>query len=183
MILLCAHCGKSYDAAGLEGGSVVQCACGDWLSVPEADALTGASMIGAYVERWAAACGTTAEALAVDGGWEFIAGSAQVRIQHDAEDDSLTVYSTLLVVPEQAAQRLPLFTKLLELNYRRTGEARFALADSEVLVTFTRPTQGLDFHEFQRAIEEVARTADDYDDELQTEYGDAEPSQLPDNEL
>jgi hypothetical protein len=123
-----------------------------------------------FVARWAGSCDTTAEALAAAGGWEFVAGSAVVRIEHDAEQSRLTIRSAVMPLPEAESQRLALFEKLLRLNYHQTGEARFAVDGDEVIVTFTRPTLGLDYHEFQQAVEQVAAAADDFDDELRREF-------------
>jgi hypothetical protein len=63
-----------------------------------------------------------------------------------------------------------LFRRVLTLNYRSTGEARFALRGEDVAVTFTRSAIGLDYIEFLHAVESVCRTADDYDDELREAF-------------
>ena len=173
MILQCANCERHYDAGTLERGNVVRCECGDLLVVPDPEQLEAAAMLGEYLERWAQDFGKTADSLKVDGGWEFIAGSVVVRIAHDEAEQTISIESILLPIPEDEDRRLSLFSRLLELNHRRTGEARFAIHGGQVTVTFTRPTLGLDYLEFQRAVEEVARTADDYDDELSAEFGAA----------
>jgi hypothetical protein len=174
MIVQCARCGSEYDAGQLAAGSSVQCQCGDLLCVPAADDLERPEVVQQFVERWARSCDTTAEALAVDGGWEFLAGSAEVRIEHDAEEATLTIRSDVMALPADAAHRAALLEKLLRLNYQQTGEARFAIDGEEVIITFTRPTLGLDFHEFTQAVDQVAATADDFDDELRREFGEAE---------
>src|SRR5690606_39056784 len=142
------------------------CQCGDLLSVPAAEDLENPEVLQQFVERWARSCDTTADALAVDGGWEFLSGSAEVRIEHDAEQGSVTILSRVMPVPQSPERRPALYEKLLHLNYLQTGEARFALDQGEVIVTFTRPMLGLDYHEFLRAVEQVAAAADDFDEEL-----------------
>jgi hypothetical protein len=178
MIVDCIHCGRQYDAAGVSSGSAIACQCGDLLAVAVPEELEGEEVVKQFIERWAKSCDTTAEALAVEAGWEFIAGSAAIRIDHDAAAGSLTIRSSLLPLPEDASARLALFERLLQLNFQQTGEARFAIADAEVIVTFTRPTLGLDYHEFRQAVEQVARTADDFDDELRQEFLGAPASEI-----
>jgi hypothetical protein len=170
MILDCAHCGRQYDASQIAPGGAVACACGDLLAVPGPEELEDDAVVKQFVERWARTCDTTPDALAVEGGWEFIAGSAAIRIEHDTQAATLTIRASLMPLPDGESPRLALYQRLLELNYRDTGEARFAVADGEVIVTFTRPTLGLDYHEFQQAVEQVARTADDFDDELRLQF-------------
>ena len=182
MIVDCAHCGRQYDVGQLTAGQAVACECGDLLCVPSPEELEGPQVVEKFVERWAEACDTSAGALAVEGGWEFIAGSVEVRVEHDDEAATITIRSALLPVPQEPSRRAALFEKLLHLNHRQTGEARFAVAEGEVLVTFTRPTLGLDYHEFQQAVEQVARVADDYDDELLGEFGE-QPIDLADDEV
>lgn len=183
MILDCTHCGREYDVGQLEAGATVACACGDLLCVPAIEDLEQAGVVRQFVERWANSCDTTAAALAVDGGWEFLAGSAAVLIQHNAQTAVITIRSSLLPLPEDAGLRLALYEKLLRLNYQQTGEARFAIDGNEVIVTFTRPTLGLDYHEFQQAVAEVAATADDFDDELRREFSPADEAQISDDDV
>lgn len=183
MILDCTHCGREYDAGQLEAGAAVACACGDFLCVPSVEDLEQAEVVKQFVERWANSCDTTADALAVEGGWEFLAGSAAVRIEHDAQSAVLTIRSTVLPLPADAATRLALYEKLLRLNYQQTGEARFAIDGADVIVTFSRPTLGLDYHEFQQAVAQVAATADDFDDELRREFAGEEETNLSDDEV
>jgi hypothetical protein len=183
MIVACAHCRREYDVGHLPPGAAVSCECGDLLCVPAAEDLEQPEVVRQFVERWAKSCDTTAGALAADGGWEFVAGSAVVRIEHDALEATLTIRSSVMPLPDEPSQRLALYEKLLRLNYHQTGEARFAIDEGEVIVTFTRPTLGLDYHEFQQAVEEVAATADDFDDELRREFGGQEEVDLAEDEV
>jgi hypothetical protein len=166
VILCCERCGRRYDAAELEPGRAARCLCGDLLARPDMSELDQGRLVEQYVARWAEASGTKAEALAVGGGWEFIAEGTPVRVEHDAELAAVTFRSAPWPLPEAAERRLALCEQLLAWNDRRTGQARFALADGEAVATFTRPVLGLDYHEFQRAVEEVARAADDFDEEI-----------------
>ena len=95
----------------------------------------------------------------------------------------LTIDSTILTLPDHLPAEPDLLRRLLELNHRATGEARFALVGRNVVVTFTRPTLGLDYEEFETAITAVTRTADDYDDQLQAEFLSTLQPDLPEIEL
>lgn len=67
MIVTCANCGEHYDAAGLAAGAALACACGDRICIASAEELE-AAVVKQYIERYATACGTTADALATEGG-------------------------------------------------------------------------------------------------------------------
>lgn len=183
MLLRCAQCESHYDASGLEPGTVVTCPCGDVLLVPDLEGVEEAVLIENYMRRLATEEGVKLEDLSRGDGWELQRGSARVRLDYCQPEDRLTIESTILPVPNDPAKQPRLFRRILELNYRSTGEARFALRGNEVLVTFTRSALGLDYVEFVHAVESVCRTSDDYDDELRSAFLESGPEIQTDEEI
>ncbi len=123
-------------------------------------------MVSKYVQRLVAEEGIKLGSVASADRWIFQRGSARIEIAFDAQDNDLTVESVIMPLPDAAARRHALYERVLELNHRSTGEARFAIRAGDLIVTFTRDVIGMDYLEFQSAIASVSRTADDYDDEL-----------------
>jgi hypothetical protein len=170
MILSCGRCHAQYDTSGREPGTFVICACGDVLVVPQLEFMEATLMIAKYVQRLAVEEGIKLDAVVPANRWEFQRGSARIGVAFDAKDNSLTVESVIMPLPGDPACRHGLFEKVLELNHRSTGEARFAVSAGDLIVTFTRDITGMDYLEFQSAIASVSRTADDYDDELRGNF-------------
>jgi len=170
MILECAQCKRLYDASGSEPGTPVACDCSDVLLVPDLDTMEGDVLIENYMKRLAREEGFSPEQISRGEGWELQRGSARIHVDYDKDDDLLTIESAILPMPHDNAMRARLFQRVLELNHRSTGEARFAILATQVVVTFTRSAAGLDYAEFHRAIESVCRTADDYDEELRSQF-------------
>jgi hypothetical protein len=170
MIVACNRCGRQYDVTMLATGTGVSCECGDVLIVPAPRDATGGKLIECYLERLAKETGINLSDAKVADGWQFLYGSARIRLRL-AADDRLVIESTIMAVPGDASAREKLFRKLLELNRDGTGEARFALSGNEVIVTFARSTLGLDYEEFLSAAQSVCRAADDHDDMLRKEFG------------
>jgi T3SS (YopN, CesT) and YbjN peptide-binding chaperone 1 len=183
MVLRCTQCYSLYDASGLEPGTAVTCQCGDALLVAELEAMEGAVLIENYMRRLATDEGLKLEDLSRGDGWELQRGSARVRLDYAPKEEQLTIESTILSLPADAAKQPRLFRRILELNYRATGEARFALRGDEVVVTFTRSVIGLGYVEFLHAVESVCRTADDYDDELRSAFLESAPEIQTDEEI
>jgi len=170
MILSCGRCHAQYDVSDKEPGAFVSCTCGDVLVVPQLDCTEAGPMISKYVQRLAADEGAKLDSTSPDGHWEFRRGSARIEIAFDPRDATLTIESAVMPLPADAAQRNLLFARVLELNHRSTGEARFATRGGELIVTFTRDVTGLDYVEFVSAVASVSRTSDDYDDELRATF-------------
>jgi hypothetical protein len=184
MILRCGHCDSQFDVSGLEPRTFVRCTCGDVLVVPELEYMEASAMIGKYVERLAAEEGIKLGSAAPANRWVFQRGSARIEIAFDVQDNDVTVESVIMPLPHDAARLQALYQKVLELNHRSTGEARFAIRGGELIVTFTRDVAGMDYVEFQSAIACVSRTADDYDDELRRAFlGEATTSDDDDEEV
>lgn len=170
MIIECRKCRSLYDLAAEEPNLAFRCRCGDVLMVPDPDAIGETSMFREFVKRIAEEEGLPLQAASDPTRWEFQRGSARIVLEHDETDHDFTVESLILPVPQSPTKQKALFRKVLELNYRHTGEARFALRNDGLVVTFTRSTAGLDYIEFRSAIESVSRTSDDYDDELRADF-------------
>jgi hypothetical protein len=170
MILCCGHCSARFDVSGCEPGTFVSCSCGDVLVIPELDSVEALVMIGKYVRRLAAEEGITLSSDAPADRWVFQRGSARIEVLFTPQDNALTVEAVIMALPDDGARRHALYHRVLELNHRATGEARFAIRSDALIVTFTRDVAGLDYIEFRSAVASVSRTADDYDDELRAAF-------------
>ncbi|MBD2102088.1 YbjN domain-containing protein [Leptolyngbya sp. FACHB-261] len=102
--------------------------------------------------------------------WKFKYGSVEVFVQltGETDDDTLTVWSSILKLPAKDESRLT--RKLLEMNWVDTYEARFGIFNDEVVVLATRTVADLSPGEISRAITVVATIADDHDEVLQAEF-------------
>jgi len=100
-------------------------------------------------------------------------------MNHDASENNITVFGDLLQLPQEEVKQCDLYQRVLKLNFHATGEARFALAGESLVVCFSRPTLGMDYHEFQHAVAAVAQVANDFDEELAEEFSDV---YVPDEE-
>ncbi|MDF5717240.1 MAG: YbjN domain-containing protein [Rhizonema sp. NSF051] len=105
--------------------------------------------------------------------WKFKYGSVEVFVQltGKTDEDSLTVWSTVLKLPAKDESRL--MRQLLEMNCSSTFEARFGIIENQVVVISTRTLAELSPGEVSRLITIVATIADNNDDALQLEFGAA----------
>lgn len=105
--------------------------------------------------------------------WKFQYGSVEVFVQLTGETDNdlLTVWANVLKLP--AKDESSLMRKLLEMNWSGTFETCFSIHDNRVLVSSQRTVADLHPGEISRIITLVANIADDNDDILQTEFGEA----------
>jgi hypothetical protein len=92
-----------------------------------------------------------------------------VQLTGTTDEDTITVWSTVLKLPAKDEPRLLRY--LLELNCSSTLEARFGIIDSQVVVISTRTLAELSPGEVSRLITIVATIADDNDEALQSEFG------------
>jgi len=102
--------------------------------------------------------------------WKFRYGTVEVFVQLTglSDEDTLTVWSTVLPLPVKDEPRL--LRHLLEMNWLTTLEARFAIVDNQVVVLATRSLAELSPGEISRAITIVATLADEYDEPLQQDF-------------
>ena len=103
-------------------------------------------------------------------------GSAtgSVRVVNDPEhsENLVVVRLALMRVPETAGAAF--YERLLELNHASLGRAAFSVGgDGMVCLTAGRPVEGLDPGELIDLILWTSEFADDIDDELLAEFGDA----------
>ncbi|MDZ8056022.1 MAG: YbjN domain-containing protein [Aulosira sp. ZfuVER01] len=105
--------------------------------------------------------------------WKFKYGSVEVFVQLSGktDEDSITVWSTVLKLPAKDEPRL--MRHLLELNCTSTMEARFGIIENQVVVISTRTLAELSPGEVSRLITIVATIADNNDEALQSEFGAA----------
>ncbi|GAB4336098.1 MAG: YbjN domain-containing protein [Leptolyngbyaceae cyanobacterium] len=103
--------------------------------------------------------------------WKFKYGTVEVFVQLTglSEEDTLTVWSTVLKLPTKDDSKLA--RQLLEQNWTSTMEARFAIVNNEVVVVTSRSLADLSPGEISRAITLVATIADESDEPLQQEFG------------
>lgn len=103
--------------------------------------------------------------------WKFKYGSVEVFVQltGKTDEDSLTVWATVLKLPALDESRL--MRQLLEMNCSSTFEARFGIIEDQVVVISTRTLAELSPGEASRLITVVATIADNNDDALQSEFG------------
>lgn len=102
--------------------------------------------------------------------WKFTYGSVEVFVQltGETDDDTLTVWAYIMNLPVQ--HEAELMTKLLQMNWDSTLEARFAIVDTQVVVMSTRTVAELSPGEISRAITLVANVADNNDDDLKANF-------------
>ena len=105
--------------------------------------------------------------------WRFPYGSVRVFVQltGESDDDTLKVWSEVMVLPAPGEQRAKLLQRILEMNWGETFEANFGLFGDRVVVLSHRTVADLSPEEISRAITLVATIADDYDEALIAEFG------------
>ena len=103
-------------------------------------------------------------------GWSFQRGSALIEVYIAEQEDReyLQVLSPLMYLP--SGSLLPLYRRLLELNLSLTNASLGVYLDV-VYVFNERPLDGLDAHEADFIIKQIAEYADDLDNQLVNEFG------------
>lgn len=102
--------------------------------------------------------------------WKFQYGTVEVFVQltGESDEDLFTVWAVVLPLPAKNEQEL--MTLLLEMNWRDTFEASFAIFNNQIVLSTQRTVNDLSASEVSRAITLVATLADQYDEELQSKY-------------
>ena len=142
-----------------------------------ADRNTGASyetafdMVNAYIQRFGETAGVALDALDATGYTQVKRGSAYVGINVLEENGVLMFLAPIMEVPAVGQERL--YRKLLELSFLQTSDAAFAIdAKKDVIyVRALRRLSGLDYEEFEDLLQTVSGVADEWDDELEREFG------------
>ncbi|NJR38721.1 MAG: YbjN domain-containing protein [Leptolyngbyaceae cyanobacterium CSU_1_4] len=105
--------------------------------------------------------------------WKFKYGSVEVFVQlaGTQEEDELMIWAAVLKLPVKNEAQL--LRRLMEMNWASTFEARFAISGDQVVVCAQRTLAELSPTEVSRNITIVATIADDHDEALQAEFGQA----------
>ena len=98
-------------------------------------------------------------------------GNATVAVVVIPDEDLLLVSSPVVNLPEE--NLLPLFRKLLTLNFSDTKDVAFAINEEAdtVDLQIKRPLENLDYSEFERAVMTVTEVADKYNDIIAETFG------------
>jgi hypothetical protein len=118
--------------------------------------------VGEYIARFAELIGVPVPPLDEHGCTQVARGSTTVKLQVFARQGFILFLAPIIEAP--AAGGEPLYRRLLELNYRATEDAAFAIdPDSgRVHLRALRSLASLDFDEFVDLLDTVARVADDW---------------------
>lgn len=106
--------------------------------------------------------------------WGMKRGSAQVLFIVAEEPKTgvwLRAIAPVVKVPTDAAKKLELYGRLLDLNAKAMRNAAFGVLNENVVVVSERPAAGLDAAEAEQILKHVGATADHYDDLLANELG------------
>ncbi len=130
-------------------------------------------MVNEYLKRFAARAGTNLDLLDEAGYTQVKKGSANVGI--NVLDDHGVLLFLAPVMPVPNAGRETLYRRLLELSFITTSDAAFAIdaQKDEVFVRALRRLSGLDYEEFEDLLDTVGKVADEWDDALKKEFGQA----------
>jgi len=126
-----------------------------------------------YLARFAAMVGVPIPPLDGDGYTQVVRGSATIGINVLQEKGFMLLLSPMMDTPTR--NQAELYRTLLELNYLRTEEAAFAI-DRETGRVYLRALRSLEllgFDEFCELLDTVARIADEWDDKLRSQFGNA----------
>lgn len=105
--------------------------------------------------------------------WKFKYGTVEVFVQltGETDEDTFSVWSSVLALP--AKNESQLMHKLLKMNWADTFEARFCILGDKIVVSTTRVVAELSPGEISRHITVVATIADEQDELLEAEFGQA----------
>lgn len=117
--------------------------------------------------------------LEIEGGrpaWGLMKGSAEVFIfinpgQHEDDSNYIQIVSPVVKLPDTTDRRHALYEHILSLNARELTGAAFALKGDTVVLIADRSTIDLDPSEVKDLILRIGYYADQYDDQLATEFG------------
>lgn len=103
-------------------------------------------------------------------GWSIKRGSAlmYILLAKVQDIDTIRVAAPILHLPQE--NLLPLYRRMLELNFH-TLNCAFAINKDLIVVVSERPVGGLDLLEFENMILQTGHVADNYDNKLADEFG------------
>jgi hypothetical protein len=130
-------------------------------------------MINAYLERFGSSAGTKLDPLDASGFAQVRRGSAAVGVNVLESQGVLMMLAPIMPVPLTAREQF--YRRLLDLSFLATSDAAFAIdaQKDEVCVRALRRLSGLDYEEFEDLLETVGKVADEWDDVLKKEFGNA----------
>jgi len=130
-------------------------------------------MVNAYLARFGSRAGATLEELDDSGYTQVRKGSASVGVNVLEDHGVLLILSPIMPVPHTGRESL--YRRLLELSFITTSDAAFAIdaQKNEVYVRVLRRLSGLDYEEFEDLLDTVGKVADEWDDVLKKEFGQA----------
>ncbi len=104
--------------------------------------------------------------------WSLVQGSADFFITLFTVDniDFFEVAASIVKRPDDDADQLPFFEKLLELNDFYIG-VKLSIKDNQIWLLGQRECEGMDKQEARNMIDNVRLIADDIDDKLMEEFG------------
>jgi hypothetical protein len=130
-------------------------------------------MVNAYLARFGERAGTSLEPLDDSGYVQVRKGSAHVGVNVLDDHGVLLFLAPVMKVP--LTGRETFYRRLLELSFLTTSDAAFAIdaQKDEVFVRALRRLSGLDYEEFEDLLDTVGKVADEWDDVLKKEFGQA----------
>jgi hypothetical protein len=135
-----------------------------------ADART---MVNAYLAKFGERAGAKLEPLDGSGYTLVRKGSASVGINVLEDHGVLLFVAPVMQVPHTGKETF--YRRILELSFLTTSDAAFAVDAhrEEVVIRALRRLSGLDYEEFEDLLETVGKVADEWDDALKEEFGQA----------
>jgi hypothetical protein len=132
------------------------------------------SMVNAYLARFGERAGAKLDSLDATGYTLVRKGSASVGINVLEDHGVILFVAPVMQVPIVGKETL--YRKLLDLSFLTTSDAAFAIdaQRDEVVVRSLRRLSGLDYEEFEDLLETVGKVADQWDDALRAEFGQAQ---------
>ena len=130
-------------------------------------------MVNAYLRRFSEGAGTPLEPLDDAGYTQVRKGSASVGINVLEDHGVLLFLAPVMAVPFTGKETF--YRRLLELSFLATSDAAFSIdaEKDEVYVRALRRLSGLDYEEFEDLLDTVGKVADEWDDVLRREFGQA----------
>lgn len=132
------------------------------------------AMVDAYLAKFGERAGAKLDPLDASGYTLVRKGSASVGINVLEDHGVILFVAPVMQVP--IVGRETLYRKLLDLSFLTTSDAAFAIdaQRDEVVVRSLRRLSGLDYEEFEDLLETVGKVADEWDDPLRAEFGQAQ---------
>jgi hypothetical protein len=128
------------------------------------------TMINRYLVRFAEISKHPTVELDPSGHAEIQCGSATVGINVLERQGVLMLFSPVMDVPSKGREAF--YRRLLDMSFVATQDAAFAIDSprNKVVLRALRRLSALDYEEFEDLVLTVGRVADDWDDQLLSEF-------------